>query len=109
MLNEDNLNPAVEKPITDEFRAQKTEGKRRQRIYEGIDLERLSTVGGCVGTHQLPAIEEVEKFWGEGEVSEFALYPHDPDGLAREISDLERDAEGLRRHEQVNYFPEKDK
>lgn len=109
MLNDDNLYPAVEKPITEEFRAQKAEGKRRQRIYEGIDLERLSAVGGCVGTHKLPAIEEVEKFWGEDEVSEFALYPHDADGLARELSDLSRDAEGLRKHEQVNYFPENEK
>ena len=107
MFKDDDLQSSIEKPITDDFRAQQAEGKRRQRAYEGIDLALLQTVGGCVGTHKLPSIEEVEEFWTEeGSMEAFAFYPHDADGLARELSDLARDAENLRKHMSVDYFPE---
>lgn len=92
--------------ISEEFRQQQTEGKLRQRIYEGIDMAELAEKGGCVGTHKmagagLPMAEAVVAAAADADT--FAIWPLDRKGLADELRDLSRDAERYEKHEAVKF------
>jgi hypothetical protein len=98
--------PNSEYHISEEFRQQREEGKRRQRIHEGIDLPTLADKGGCIGTHKLagsgkptPASLAAAAFAAE----HFDIYSHDPKGLEQELRDLMRDAERYEKHEGVKF------
>lgn len=99
------MNPNNERHIEDEVKEILAEGKRRQRAYEGIDLESLKENGGCVGTRKMPSIEEVEHFWTDGIPAITTYTPTDKDveGLEKELRDLDRDAEKMEKHEGVRY------
>lgn len=92
--------------ISEEFRQQKAEGKRRQRIHEGIDMATMKEKGGCIGTAKLagaglPMAEAVVIAAADSE--NFAIWPMDTRELAMELRDLDRDIEGFVKSEGVRF------
>lgn len=92
--------------ISEEFRQQQDEGKRRQRIHEGIDLAVLTDKGGCIGRPTmagsgLPMAEAVDMASKDAEV--FRVYENDLQGLEQELRDLDRDIEGFVKSEGVRF------
>lgn len=104
--------------IGEEFKAQKAEGRRRQRAYEGIpERENFflsrgdgSKAGLKVGSRKLPGagkpstegLEAASEFVDEG----FQLYtPTDKDrkGLESELRDLERDLDSFEKSDTVRF------
>jgi hypothetical protein len=91
--------------IEDEFRELKAEGKRRQREHEGLpELAKDHNPDEWMVGKPGSELADASLHWGWNlEGAGFDLYDKDPEGLKREITDLERDIRNFETWQGVKY------